>query len=126
MSLLYALAWIIAAIALLVGIFALVAPRQMAAGYGLPVNDDAGAGYCRGLGARDVAIGVAIATAAYYHDLVLMVVLAGGGIAVSIADFFIAYYHHPHKRLRPVHGIHAAGIVAFGLVLAMALFAIGK
>ncbi|MBV8490256.1 MAG: DUF4267 domain-containing protein [Candidatus Eremiobacteraeota bacterium] len=121
-----AVGWIVGLALVIAGIAFFVAPRAVAPGYGVRVQDHAGIGYARATGVRDVALGIAVCACSYFHDLGLLAVLAIGGMLVSIADFFIAYHHGPERRLHPVHAIHASGIVAFALVLAMALFAVGR
>ncbi|HTU80493.1 MAG TPA: DUF4267 domain-containing protein [Candidatus Acidoferrales bacterium] len=122
----YAVAWLIAAALVAVGLYALLAPHPLARRYGVHINDEAAAGFVRATGVRDVALGSALGAAAYFRAVPLLVVIAGAGIVVSIADFLIAYHHGREKRFHAAHGIHAAGIVAFALAIAMALFAIGK
>jgi Domain of unknown function (DUF4267) len=124
MSAVYLLGWAIAIVLMVVGIYALVAPHTLARHYGVRVEGHAAAGFVRATGIRDVAFGAILAAAAYWHLLWLLVVIAVAGIAVSIVDFWIAW-HHGARRFHPAHAVHAAGIVAFILVLAMALFAIG-
>ena len=115
---------VVAAALIVVGLAALIAPHPAARAYGLPADGDAARGFVRATGIRDVVIGVVLGAAAYVHDVPLLVVLAIAGIAISAGDAFIAY-HSGGRRWRPEHGIHAAGAIAFVLVLAMALFAIG-
>lgn len=107
------------------GIYGLAAPRGMARLYGAPIDDASGAGFVRATGARDLAFGIALAAAAYFREVPLLIVLAAAGIFLSIADFSIVY-HAGGGRLRPAHGFHASGIVAFILVLTMILFAFGR
>jgi Domain of unknown function (DUF4267) len=115
---------VLAAALVAVGLAALFAPHPVARLYGLPADGDAARGFVRATGIRDVVIGIVLAAAAYVRDVPLVVVVAVAGVAISVADAFIAY-HSGGKRWRPEHGIHAAGAIAFALVLAMALFAIG-
>ena len=56
----------------------------------------------------------------------LLIVLAVMGVVISIADFRIVSHHGGEHKHPAAHAIHASGIVAFILILAMALFAIGK
>jgi hypothetical protein len=63
---------------------------------------------------------------AYYRILPLLVVLAVMGIAVSIADLWVVWHHGGLRRPHAAHAFHASGIVAFILVIAMALFAVGR
>ncbi len=126
MNVAFALGWIVAAALVLVGLFALLAPARLGRGYGVRAEDRGSAGFARATGIRDVALGLALGATAYFHDLPLLIVFAIAGIAVSVADFFIAYHHGHERRLHASHGIHAAGAVAFVLVLAMALFALGR
>ncbi|MFZ0030754.1 MAG: DUF4267 domain-containing protein, partial [Candidatus Cybelea sp.] len=83
-------------------------------------------GYVRATGIRDVALGVALGATAYFQYLPLLIVLSVAAIAVSVADLWIVWHHGGARRLHPAHAIHASGVVAFVLIIAMALFAIGK
>jgi uncharacterized protein DUF4267 len=120
------LGWIIAAVLIVVGLYALLAPHALASHYGVSVEGDRETAYVRATGIRDVAIGVVLAATAYYHILPLLIVLAVVGIAVSVADLYVVSRHGGHRRMHTAHAIHASGIVAFVLVIAMALFAIGR
>lgn len=120
------LAWIIAVVLVAIGVFALVAPHALARGYGVATEKHEGAAYVRAVGIRDIAIGIALAATAYFHSLPLLVVFAVVGIAVSIADLGIVSHHGSPPHRRTAHAIHGSGIVAFVLILAMALFAIGR
>ena len=120
------LGWLIAIVLVLVGLYALVAPRSIAPHYGVASEERSAHGYVRATGIRDVAIGVALGATAYFRFLPLLIVLAVAGIAVSIADLWIVWHHGGARRLHLAHGVHAAGVVAFVLILAMALFAVGR
>jgi len=115
---------IVAAALILVGLWALFDPRRMSNAYGLPADGSHAHGFTRATGVRDLIIGLVLGTAVVLHDLPFIAVLAAAGIVLSIADFAIAY-NGGGRRLRPAHGNHAAGAIAFILVLAMALLAIG-
>jgi hypothetical protein len=117
---------VIAAVLVGVGIYALFAPKQLGRQYGVAVEGHDAQGYVRATGARNIAFGVILAATAYFHLLVLLIVVAVVGVAVAIADSWIVWHHGHARRLHPAHAIHAGGIVAFLLVIAMALFAIGK
>lgn len=119
-------AWILAAALVGTGLVGLFAPATMAHGYGLPDHGAGSApGFVRAAAVRDLFFGLALGAGAYFHDLVWVVALAVAGAGLAIADFFIAY-HHGGRRLRPQHAFHATGAVAFLLVVAMALFAVGR
>jgi hypothetical protein len=120
------LALVIAAVLVAFGIYAIVDPRALAHYYGVSVEGHRESGFVRATGIRDVAIGVALAATAYFKLLPLLIVLAVVGIAVSAADLWIVSHHGGHRRFHAAHGVHASGIVAFVLVIAMALFAIGR
>jgi predicted Na+-dependent transporter len=120
------LAWVIAIVLILVGIYALAAPQPLARAYGVPAEGHDAHGYVRATGMRDIAFGVALAATAYFHSLPLLIVLAVVGIVVSVVDLWIVWHHGHAKRPHAAHAIHASGIVAFILVIAMALFAIGR
>ena len=125
MSVFYALCWVLTAGLVIVGLAGIVAPHAMARVYGVPTGDHAAAGgFARATAVRDLGLGLVLGAATYYRHLPLLVVLAIAGLAVSIADFWIAY-HAGGKRLHPSHAGHGAGIVAFILVIAMAAFAFG-
>jgi hypothetical protein len=126
MSAVFYLGWAIAVALVVVGICALVAPRALARAYGVAVEGHEAHGYVRATGIRDVALGVALGATAYFHYLPLLIVLAVAGIAVSVADLWIVWHHGGARRMHPAHAIHASGVVAFVLIIAMALFAIGK
>ncbi len=125
-TVLFYLAWVIAIVLVAVGIYALWAPHPLARRYGVTAHTPDAAAFVRATGIRDIALGVVLGATAYVRYLPLLVVLAAAGIAVSIADFFIALRHHETKKHHAAHAIHASGIVAFVLILAMALFAIGR
>ena len=125
MTILLALCWVLAAALAIVGILGIVAPHGMARIYGAPTGGHASAGgFARATAVRDLALGLALGAAAYYRVTGLLVVLAISGIIVSAADFAIAY-HASGRRMHASHIGHGAGIVAFILVLTMALFAVG-
>jgi Domain of unknown function (DUF4267) len=116
----------LAALALVIlGIAAMASPVGMAHFYGLPVADDPGLGFVRATGSRDLIIGLVLAAAIWYQYWPLIDVLLAAGILLSLGDFWIAY-HAAGKRFHRGHSVHASGIVAFVLVLLMALFAIGR
>jgi hypothetical protein len=100
-------------------------PIGMAHFYGLPIKDDPGLGFVRATGSRDLILGLVLAAAIWYRYWPLIDVLLAAGILLSLGDFWIAY-HAAGKRFHKAHTIHASGIVAFVLVLLMALFAIGR
>lgn len=120
------LGWAIAVVLVAVGIYALVAPHALAQRYGVEAQGHDAAGWVRATGIRDIALGVALGATAYLHALTLLIVLAAMGIVVSIADFRIVTHHGGTQRHHAAHAIHASGVVAFILVIAMALFAVGR
>jgi hypothetical protein len=109
-----------------VGVYALVAPHSLAHHYGVPVEGHREGGFVRATGVRDVALGVVLAAAAYFHAMALLIVFATAAIVVSIVDLWIVSHHGGVRRFHPAHVIHGSGIVAFILVLSMALFAVGR
>jgi hypothetical protein len=126
MSVVYYLVWAIAVVLVIVGIWALLSPHAVARHYGVPIEGHEPAGYVRATGVRDIAIGVVLAATAYLHLLWLLVVIAFVGVAVSIVDLWLVSHHGRERRFHRAHAIHASGIIAFILVIAMALFAIGR
>jgi hypothetical protein len=115
---------IVALALVVVGAVALMAPHRMAVAYGLPLDGNAARGFARATGIRDVALGAVLAAAVYFRDVPLLVVLAIAGVILSLTDLAIAY-HAGGRKLRREHTVHVGGVVAFVLVLTMALFAIG-
>ncbi len=126
MNAVYYLGWAIAIVLIFVGVWALVSPHTLAREYGVRVEGHEAGGFVRATGIRDIAIGIVLAATAYLHVLWLLVVIAIVGIAVSIVDLWVVSHHGGARRLHRAHAIHASGIVAFVLVIAMALFAIGR
>ncbi len=126
MSAVYFLGWAIAIVLVIVGIWALVSPHALAREYGVPVEGNEPAGFVRATGIRDIAIGIVLAATAYLHLLWLLLLIASVGIAVSLVDLWVVARHGGARRFHRAHAIHASGIVAFILVIAMALFAIGR
>ena len=120
------LGWLIAIVLVAIGLYALLAPRAVARHYGVPVEGDRETAYVRATGIRDVAIGVVLAATAYFHVMPLLIVVAAVGIVVSIADLWVVVRHGGAHRPHAAHAVHASGIVAFVLVIAMALFAVGR
>jgi Domain of unknown function (DUF4267) len=125
MTVLLYLAWAVAIVLVAVGLYALVMPSDLAHRYGVAARGHDAAGWVRATGIRDLALGVALGATAYLHAIVLMIVLAVMGIVVSATDLGIVWHHGGLRRPHAAHAIHASGIVAFVLILAMALFAIG-
>ena len=126
MSAAYYLGWAIAIVLIIVGVWALLSPHTLAREYGVQVEGHEAGGFVRATGIRDVAIGIVLAATAYLHLLGLLVIIAAVGIAVSIGDLWVVSRHGGGRRFHRAHAIHASGIVAFILVIAMALFAIGR
>jgi len=126
MSVLYILAWIGAIGLVGIGLYSLLAPGLLAGHYGVAVEHHTGEGYVRATGIRDVALGVILAAIAYTHATVLLVIFAVLAIVVSLVDLLVVRAHGGHRGMHRSHAIHASGIVAFILILAMGLFAIGR
>jgi hypothetical protein len=118
----------LAALALVVlGVAALVNPIGMSHFYGIPIEGEHahGLGFVRAAGNRDLVIGLVLGAAVYYRFWPLIDVMLAAGVLLALGDFWIAY-HAAGQRFHKAHAMHGAGIVAFVLVLAMALFAIGR
>ena len=126
MSAAFVLGLIIAVALVLIGLYSLVAPAAVSRGYGVRADTHDAHGYVRATGIRDIALGVLLGAVAYFHSLTLLIVFAAVGIVVSIADLAIVWHHSHERRVHVSHGIHASGIVAFVLIIAMAMFAIGR
>jgi|SRR5690348_13118971 len=126
MSLVFILAWIVAIGLACIGLYSLLAPRVLARHYGVSVEHHTSEGYVRATGVRDIALGVILGAIAYTHATLLLVIFAIVAIVVSLVDLFVVKSHGGHQRMHHSHAIHASGIVAFILILTMALFAIGR
>jgi len=126
MSVLYVLVWIVAIGLVCVGLYSLLAPRLLAGHYGVEVEHHTGEGYVRATGVRDIALGVILGAIAYTHATLLLVIFAIVAIVVSLVDLLLVRKHGGHRGMHHSHAIHASGIVACILILAMALFAIGR
>ena len=120
------LGWAIAIVLIAIGVYALLAPHALARQYGVSVEGPRETAYVRATGIRDVGIGLVLAATAYFRVIPLLVVVAGVGIVVSIGDLWVVSHHGGIRRPHPAHAIHASGIVAFILIIAMALFAVGR
>jgi ABC-type Fe3+ transport system permease subunit len=120
------LGWVIAIVLVAVGVAALAAPRWVARHYGVSIEGHRETAYVRATGIRDVAIGIVLAATAYFQFLPLLIVVAAVGIGVSVADLWVVIHHGGAHRPRVAHAIHGSGIVAFILIITMALFAVGR
>jgi hypothetical protein len=123
MSAVLIVAGIVAAVLILVGLWGLVDPHRMSNAYGLPADGTHAHGMTRAAAIRDLVIGGILGMAVLLRSVPFIAVLGVAGILLSVADFAIAYYGN-HRRLHRSHASHAAGIVAFVLVAAMALWVI--
>ncbi|MBV8724929.1 MAG: DUF4267 domain-containing protein [Candidatus Eremiobacteraeota bacterium] len=110
---------------MLVGFYAVADPHGLSRQYGVSVEGHAPAAFVRATGVRDIALGALLGATAYFHLPWLLVVIAVIGIAVSVSDLAIVW-HHGAGRNHRAHALHLSGVVAFVLMLAMALFAIGR
>jgi hypothetical protein len=126
MAAVYYLAWAIAVVLVAVGVYALVNPKELARRYGVAAHGHDAAAFVRATGIRDVALGVVLGAAAYLHALVFVIVLGIVGLIVSVADFRIVSHHGGEHGHRAAHAIHASGVIAFILIITMALFALGR
>ena len=118
----------LAALALVaLGLAALFNPVGMSHFYGIPIEGEHahGLGFVRAAGSRDLIIGLVLGAAIYYRFWPLIDVLLAAGILLAAGDFWIAY-HAAGRRFHKAHAFHGGGIIAFILVLAMALFALGR
>lgn len=124
MTALQIVAYLVALALAAIGAAGLGFPRGAARWYGLTADGDSAHAFVRAAALRDLAIGVVLGAAAYFHDVAVTIVVAIAGIVLAIGDFAIAY-HASGRRVRREHASHFAGALAFALVLAMALLAVG-
>jgi len=101
-----------------VGVLALISPERLARSYGVPVAQPAALAYVRATGARDFTIGAIFAANVHLHDTLVLFVLALAGIALSFADFLIAFTFA--RGFRSEQLAHIGGIAGF-IVIAVLL-----
>lgn len=101
-----------------IGVLALVAPERLSRSYGVAVDAPNSFVYVRATGARDCIIGFVFGSAVWAHDRSLLLVLAVAGLALSLADFAIAFAFA--RGFRSEHVAHLGGAAGF-LVIAIAL-----
>lgn len=110
----------LAGIALLaVGAGALARPHGLAQSYGLPVEEPNGLNFVRATGARDVVLGAILIAVAYLHDPLALAVVIAAGLALSLADFTIAFVGG--GGIHRAHVTHIGGAIAFAVILALLL-----
>lgn len=126
MSVVFILTWIVAIGLACIGLYSLLAPRALARHYGVAVEHHTGEGYVRATGVRDLALAIVLGAIAYTHATPLLIVFAIVAIVVSLVDLLVVRSHGGHRGMHHSHAIHASGIIAFILILTMALFAIGR
>ncbi len=102
-----------------VGALALISPRRLARTYGVEARDRAALVWVRATGARDIAFGIILAFIAFRQDLIEVLFLCIIGLALSIADFFLAVTFS--RRLRSEHGAHLGGAVVFLVIIVLSL-----
>lgn len=100
-----------------VGALALISPERLSRSYGVPVSQLAALAYVRATGARDLTIGAIFAANVYLHDPLVLFVLALAGIALSLADFLIAFTFARGYRSEQL--AHIAGIAGFIVIAAL-------
>ena len=96
-----------------------VVPRALAANYGLPVSTPTGVAYVRGLGVRDLVLGLLIGA-------FLIARVPRGVLAVTVAlcalvgagDFtLVATTPGANRRSLPIHGVGTAGLMVIWALL---------
>lgn len=100
-----------------VGALASVLPERLSRSYGVPVAQPPALAYVRATGARDLTIGAVFAANVYLHDALVLFVLAIAGIALSLADFVIAFTFA--RGFRSEQFAHAAGVAGFAVIAAL-------
>jgi hypothetical protein len=118
-SLALSLCGLAAAGLVVVGILALVTPKRLSRSYGVPVKEAGAIVYVRAVGARDLMLGVILASNVYLKDSVVLIVICAAGLLLSLADFFFALT--AAQRLRSEHGAHLGGAIGFAVLLALLL-----
>jgi hypothetical protein len=111
----------LAALAFLsIGAGAAIAPEALAVNYGIPIEDDAGRAYVRGLGARDAVLGILIAQFLRSRNREALAATLGVSALVGASDF-IAVLRARGVEAAGSLAIHAAGTI--GLLVAAGLIA---
>lgn len=100
-----------------VGVLALIAPAMLSRSYGVPVEAPPALAYVRATGARDLILGAIFSANVYLHDGLVLFVLALGGIALSLADFSIAFGFA--RGFRSEQLAHIGGALGFALIAAL-------
>ena len=99
---------------LAIGSLALLSPSRLSRSYGVPVADPAACAYVRATGARDFIIGCIFGANVYLHDALVLFILALAGLALSLADFAIAFTFA--RGFHSEHVAHLGGAVAFIII----------
>lgn len=109
---------------LAVGILALLLPQRLSRSYGVPVKGAPAIDWVRATGARDTALGLIFASAVYLRDHRTLLILCLAGLALSLADFAIAF-GAANKRVRSEHGAHIGGAIGFAVLVILLAQAAG-
>jgi hypothetical protein len=104
---------------LAIGAGATLAPAASARGYGIPSEDPATLAYVRGLGVRDVALGLILGALAFPESRPALATAVGASALVAAADFsLVSRFGDGTLRLpRLVHGAGTLGLIGLWIAL---------
>jgi hypothetical protein len=105
-----ALARAIAAGLCALGVGALVAPRPLARGYGIPAEDAVALSYVRATGVRDLALGMTLGALAFPESRALLATAVGASALVAATDYSLVTRMRPASLAAPL--VHGAGTLA--------------
>ncbi len=96
---------------LAIGAGAALAPGASARGYGIPSDDPATLAYVRGLGVRDIALGLILGSLAFPESRPALASAVGASALVAAADFSLVS-RFGDRTLPLPRLVHGAGTVA--------------
>jgi hypothetical protein len=113
------IAWLAALAFIGIGVGATFAPEALAENFGIPIEDDAGRAYVRGLGSRDAILGILITIFLAKKNHRALATTLGVSALAGVSDFTAVLQARGSDAAGSL-AIHAAG--AAGLLTASALF----
>lgn len=104
---------------LAVGALALISPQRLSRSYGVPVSQPTAIAYVRATGARDLILGAVFAANVYLQDTLVLLILCVAGVALSLADFLIAFsFARSFRSEQIAHIVGFLGFIVIAILLA--------